>query len=123
MKDDTADKILAWVVVGDGSVGKDGEAIDILQRVDIDTMKVIDTIVNASIPGSAEIRNISFGKKVNDVGGGVNDWCADDTNCIGNIGTTDFGLQEWRMNLSSIDEIAGLCVERPNPILGRGKEK
>ena len=121
MKNNAPDKVLIWVIVGHSPVDQNGRE-NVRKGVDVDTVKVIDTVERASISGITKIWYVSFGKEVNDVRSGINGWCAGDTDGIRNVGTPDVRLQERGMYLSRVDEHAGLCVQRAYPILRRGEK-
>lgn len=73
-------------------------------------MKVVDSIVGASVPRIPVVRNISLGEEVHNVAASIYDRSPDDANVIGDICASNIRLQEWRMDLSRVDEIAGLGI-------------
>ena len=55
-------------------------------------MKVVDSIVSASLSRVPIIRDVSLGEKVDNVAGSIYDWGPDDADVIGDISARDIGL-------------------------------
>lgn len=85
-------------------------------------MKIVDPIVSTRITCGSEIGDISLGKEICNVGCRIDDRSPDDSNGIRDISASNISLQEWRMNLSSVERSTSLGVHRSDPILGRGNE-
>lgn len=73
-------------------------------------MKIVDSVVSASVPRVSVIRNVSLREKVHNVASNVYDRGPDNADVIGNICAGNVGLQEWRMNLSRVEQIARLGI-------------
>ena len=73
-------------------------------------MKVVDSVVSASVSRVSVIRNVSLREKVHNVASGIYDWGPDDTDVIGDVCARNIGLQERRMDLSRVKKIARLGI-------------
>ena len=72
-------------------------------------MKVVDTVRNTSAA--------CFGEEVRNLRGRVDDGCADDTDRVRDVGTSNVRLQERSVYLTRIDDCARLGVEGTNVVL------
>ena len=110
------------VVVADRSVDE-YRVKYVLQGIDIDSMKVVNSIECTRVASIPEVGDIRLGKEICDIGVRIDDWSSDDTNCIRNVGTSNIRLEERSVNLSGNENISRFGVERANPVLGRSEEK
>ncbi len=121
LQDHTTNKVFGRSIVTLRAVNQDRRE-DVFQRIDIDTMKIVNAIVDTRITCGPEVGDISLGKEICNVGCRIDDRSPDDSNGIRDIVASDFGLQEWRMNLSSVERSTSPGVHGSDPILGRGKK-
>lgn len=105
-----------------GAINENGGK-DICQGIDVDTMKVVDSVERPSSPCRSIVGDIGLCKEVRNICSRVDDWSPNNAYGIRDIGAANVRLQKWGMNLSSIDGSAGLGIQSSNPILRRGKEK
>ena len=80
-------------------------------------MEIVDAVVCALCACRSVICNVSLGEEVDDVGGRVNDRCTDDANGVGNVGTTNIGLEEGLVHRTFVDEVTRLRVQGPDDVL------
>jgi hypothetical protein len=70
LQDDSSNKVFSGIIVGNSAVNEN-RRIDIGQRVDVDSMEVVDTISRPSIASNTVIGDIGFGEEVDDIGSAV----------------------------------------------------
>jgi hypothetical protein len=70
LQNDSSDKVFGGIIVGNRAVNEN-RRIDIGQRVDIDSMEVVDTISRPSIASNTVIWDVGFGEEVDDIGSEV----------------------------------------------------
>ena len=73
-------------------------------------MKVVDSVVSASVSRVSVVWNVSLGEEVHYVAGSIYDWGSNDADVIWDVCARDIGLQERRMDLSRVEKIAGLGI-------------
>jgi hypothetical protein len=98
LQDYAADEGIQGFVVCNTAVDQNGIARNVLKCVKRNTMEVVDTIRSARIARNAIVRDVGLGEKVCDLGLGIDDRRADDTDRVGNVGTSNVRLQEGWVN-------------------------
>ena len=102
MQNGATNEVLTWVVVCHRAIDEDGKSSEILKSVDVDSMEIVDTVVSAGIPSCSVIGNISLGEEICSVRGGVDHRSSDNTNVVGDVSTTNVGLEKRGMDLSAV---------------------
>lgn len=77
-------EVLSRIIVGFGSIDEYWR-VDIRQRVNIDSMEVVDSVCRSSVPRDSEIWDIRLGKEVDSVCLWIDDRGADNSYGIRDI--------------------------------------
>ena len=88
LQDHPTNEVFGRIIITLRAVDKNGGE-HICQSVDIDTMKVINSIVSACSACSTVIGDICLGEEICNVSLRVNNGSADDAYVVGNVGTAD----------------------------------
>lgn len=80
-------------------------------------MEVVDTIWYASVTCDTVIWDVCFGEEVSDLSGRIDDWRANDTDRVRDIGAPDVRLQEGSVYLTCVYDCTSLSVEGADVVL------
>ncbi|KAJ0164322.1 hypothetical protein CTA2_1255 [Colletotrichum tanaceti] len=115
-----ADKVAGSIVVGIDAIDENGKAGNILETGDPEGVHLVDSVSGA---GSCSLP-VAFGEEVHDVGGGVDDGSAGNTDPVGNVAAVAVDGSKGRLKYPLLQHHSRLAVKDANDIhLGGGDDE